>query len=285
MYSAGGALPRQETDLPGREWNLLHPHFPHSVMTYLQKKCFVLDMDGTVYLGNIPIQGAVRFIIDHWDDLDFFFLSNNTSKGPETYLKKLGSMGIPATRERILSPTEPLVEYLRAQGIGCAYLVGNRDYAETLASAMPELRFSAKDAQAVILAYDTELTYEKLTASAHLLQNPAVRYFATHPDLVCPDPAGPLPDVGSFIALYEKAVGRVPEKIFGKPDPYILSPLMKQYAKEEMVMVGDRLSTDKKLAENAGIDFVLVLSGEARQEDLAHEAVQPWRVVDDLGAL
>jgi Predicted sugar phosphatases of the HAD superfamily len=261
------------------------PFFPYSIMAYLQKKCFVLDMDGTVYLGNIPIQGAVRFIIDHWDDLDFYFLSNNTSKGPGTYLKKLGSMGIPATRERILSPTEPLVEYLCAEGIDCAFLVGNRDYAETLARAMPELRFSATDAQAVILAYDTELTYEKLTVSAHLLQNPAVRYFATHPDLVCPDPAGPLPDVGSFIALFEKAVGRVPEKIFGKPDPYILSPLMNRYAREEMVMVGDRLSTDKKLAENAGIDFVLVLSGEARLEDLAHEAVQPWRVVEDLGEL
>ena len=254
-------------------------------MAYCEKKCFVLDLDGTVYLGDIPIDGAVRFIVEHWNDLDFYFLSNNTSKGPESYLKKLGSMGIPATRERLLSPTGPLVEYLRAEGMGCVYLVGNRDYARTLALAMPELRFSESRAQAVILAYDTELTYEKLAHSALLLQNPAVRYFATHPDCVCPDPAGPLPDVGSFIALYEKAVGRVPEKIFGKPDAHILSPLLQRYAREEMVMVGDRLSTDKKLAENAGIDFVLVLSGEARREDLAHEAVQPWRVVGTLGDL
>jgi len=253
--------------------------------TYLGKKCFVLDMDGTVYLGNIPIEGAVRFITDHWDDLDFYFLSNNTSKGPETYIKKLNGMGIPATRERILSPTEPLVEYLRAEYISRAYLVGNRDYAAALAAAMPELILTADGAQAVILAYDTELDYAKLTISCHLLQRPDVAYLATHPDLVCPDPAGPLPDAGSFMALYEKATGRLPERIFGKPDPYILSPLLSKYRKEEMVMVGDRLSTDKKLAENACIDFVLVLSGEATRRDLYVETLQPWRVVETLGDL
>ena len=254
-------------------------------MTYLGKKCFILDLDGTVYLGNNPIEDAVRFIRAHWDDLDFYFLSNNTSKGPDAYIRKLTGMGIPATRERLLSPTEPLVEYLREVAISRAYLVGNRDYTATLAEAMPELSLTADGAQAVILAYDTELDYAKLTISCHLLQRPNVAYLATHPDLVCPDPDGPLPDVGSFMALYEKATGRLPERIFGKPDPYILSPLLAKYFKEEMVMVGDRLATDKKLAENAGIDFVLVLSGEATRRDLYAEALQPWKVVETLGAL
>ena len=254
-------------------------------MTYLGKKCFILDLDGTVYLGNHPIEGAVRFIIAHWENLDFYFLSNNTSKGPQTYIKKLTGLGIPATFERLLSPTEPLVEYLRAAAISRAYLLGNRDYAATLKGAMPELNLTADGAQAVILAYDTELDYAKLTISCHLLQRPDVVYLATHPDLVCPDPDGPLPDVGSFMALYEKATGRLPERIFGKPDPYILSPLLAKYRKEEMVMVGDRLATDKKLAENAGIDFVLVLSGEATRRDLYAESSQPWKVVETLGDL
>ena len=254
-------------------------------MAYLGKTCFVLDMDGTVYLGDIPIRGAVDFIREHWDTLDFHFLSNNTSKGPDTYINKLTGMGIPATRDRILAPTTPLVEHLRRAGIGKAYLVGNRDYTATLAAAMPELALTAIGAEAVILAYDTELTYEKLVVSAHLLQKPEVAYLATHPDLVCPDPAGPLPDVGSFIALYEKATGRLPEHVFGKPDPHVLAPLLAKYPKERMVMVGDRLSTDKKLAENAGIDFILVLSGEATREDAEKEAVQPWRIVENLGLL
>ena len=79
----------------------------------LNKKCFVLDLDGTVYLGDIPIQESVDFIIRHWNDIDFQFLSNNTSKSPATYVSKLTKMGIPATLDRILSPVTPLVAHLR----------------------------------------------------------------------------------------------------------------------------------------------------------------------------
>ena len=60
------------------------------------KRCIVLDMDGTIYMGDNPIEGAVAFVQRHWEDVDFFFLSNNTSKAPETYIKKLNGMGIPA---------------------------------------------------------------------------------------------------------------------------------------------------------------------------------------------
>ncbi len=251
----------------------------------MKKDCFVLDLDGTVYLGDIPIAGTVDFIRRHRADLDFYFLSNNTSKSPESYLAKLGRMGVETDFGHMLSPTRPLVEHLRGAGIRRAYLVGNRDYRSTLQAAMPELELTGEGAQAVILAYDTELSYEKLAVSARLLHRPEVAFFATHPDLVCPDPAGPLPDVGSFIALYEKAVGRAPQKIFGKPDPLVLAPLLEKYPRERMVMVGDRLMTDKKLAENAGIDFILVLSGEASLEDVRREAVQPWKTLRDLSEL
>ncbi|MDR1828411.1 MAG: HAD-IIA family hydrolase [Methylobacteriaceae bacterium] len=254
-------------------------------MSIENKTCFVLDLDGTVYLGNNPIPGAVAFIRNHWASIDFYFLSNNTSKGLETYITKLNRMGIAATPERFLSPTEPLVHYLRAGGLTRAYLVGNADYTRTLQNAMPELQLTETGAELVIIAYDTELTYHKLVVSAHLLQKPEVGFVATHPDLVCPDPAGPLPDVGSFLALYEKAVNRRPTHIFGKPDPKVLAPLLARYKRENMVMVGDRLSTDKKLAENAGIDFVLVLSGEATLEDLAGETVKPWKVLNHLGEI
>lgn len=253
-------------------------------MTSVVKKCFVLDLDGTVYLGDIPIAGTVQFIKENWEKIDFYFLSNNTSKSPWTYVKKLNSLGLVASLDHLLTPTTPLVEYLRQEEITRAYLVGNADYAAALAEAMPELTLTHENAQVVILAYDTELTYEKLCLSAWLLQKGAA-FVATHPDLVCPDPKGPLPDVGSFLALYEKATGRAPDHIFGKPNPHVLEPLLRKYRREEMVMVGDRLSTDKKLAENAGIDFILVLSGEATREDLAREQRQPWRVVNHLREL
>lgn len=254
-------------------------------MDLREKHCFVLDMDGTIYLGDIPIAGAVDFVRRHWDRLDFQFLSNNTSKSPESYVRKLNGMGIPATRERILSPVTPLVEYLRAEGIRTAYIVGNTDFQADLARRMPDLAQQEEGAQAVILAYDTELTYAKLCRSAVLLQKPEVRFLATHPDLVCPSPEGPLPDVGSFLALYETATGRRPDRIFGKPDPSVLAPLLVRHPLEHMVMVGDRLSTDKLLAENARMDFILVLSGEATRKDLETEQRQPSLVVEHLGML
>jgi ribonucleotide monophosphatase NagD (HAD superfamily) len=135
----------------------------------------------------------------------------------------------------------------------------------------------------VVLAYDTQLSYAKLAASCLLLQRPGVRFLSTHPDLICPSARGPLPDTGSFVKLYEAATGRLPERVFGKPDPAILAPLLRRFRPEEMVMVGDRLSTDKVLADNAGIDFILVLSGEARRADLAALERQPALVVEDLG--
>ena len=83
--------------------------------------------------------------------------------------------------------------------------------------------------------------------------------------------------MGSFLALYATATGRRPERIFGKPDATLLSGLLQRYAPENMLMVGDRLSTDKLLAENAGIDFLLVLSGEAWRSDLPGlSASRPW---------
>ncbi|MDD2966809.1 MAG: HAD-IIA family hydrolase [Desulfovibrionaceae bacterium] len=252
-------------------------------MDWATKRCIVLDMDGTVYLGHIPIEGAVAFIREQWQHFGFYFLSNNTSKAPDTYVHKLNSMGIPATKAHLLSPAEPLVNFLREQGIHTAYLVGNSDFVRDMHERMPELRQQEAGAQAVILAYDTELTYEKLARSALLLQNEQVLFLATHPDFVCPSPEGPLPDVGSMIKLYEAATGRVPQHIFGKPDPAVLAPLLARYSRESMVMAGDRLMTDKKLAENAGIDFILVLSGEATREDAAKESVQPTLIVEHLG--
>lgn len=251
-----------------------------------RKRCFVFDLDGTVYLGDRPIAGTVDFIRRYQSSKDIFFLTNNTSKSLGDYVDKLARIGLSVGIERILSPLIPLCDYLSREGITRIYPVGNAAFRRFLQATMPALQFGAgEDCQAVVLAYDTELTYDKLASSCLLLQRPEVRFLSTHPDLVCPSPAGPLPDTGSFVKLYEAATGRLPEKVFGKPDPTILSPLLARFAQDEMVMVGDRLTTDKLLAENAGIDFILVLSGEAKRGDLAGLARQPTLVVEDLGGV
>lgn len=254
-------------------------------MELANKNCFVFDLDGTVYLGNAPIPGTIDFIKRNLGKKEIFFLTNNTSKNLADYIKKLAGFGIEVGIDRLLSPLLPLVEHLRENGIDHIYPVGNASFQAFLRERLPNVVFTADDdCQAVVLAYDTELTYQKLATSCLLLQRPEVRFLSTHPDLVCPSDKGPLPDTGSFVKLYEAATGRLPELVFGKPNTLVLSPLQKRFAPDEMVMVGDRLTTDKLLAENAGIDFILVLSGEAKREDLPALQRQPTLVVDDLGA-
>jgi len=250
------------------------------------KKCFVFDLDGTVYLGDVPIQGTIDFIRRNLGRKEIFFLTNNTSKSLTEYVRKLERLGIEVGLDRILSPLLPLVAHLEAQGIERIYPVGNASFQAFLRERLPGIVFSSgPDCQAVVLAYDTELTYEKLATSCLVLQRPEVHFFATHPDLVCPSAQGPLPDTGSFIKLYEAATGRLPELVFGKPNTAVLGSLLERFAQRDMVMVGDRLMTDKVLAENAGIDFILVLSGEAQRSDLPALERQPTLVVDDLGSL
>lgn len=251
-----------------------------------KKRCFVFDLDGTVYLGDSPIQGTIDFIKRNQGWKEIFFLTNNTSKSLVEYTKKLARFGLEVTVERILSPLLPLVNHLQEHGIHHIYPVGNASFRAFLLERMPGLVFTdGADCQAVVLAYDTELTYEKLATSCLLLQRREVRFLSTHPDLVCPSDHGPLPDTGSFVKLYEAATGRLPELVFGKPNTRVLAPLLQRFRQDEMVMVGDRLSTDKLLAENAGIDFILVLSGEAKRDDLHPLDRQPTLVLDDLGSL
>jgi HAD superfamily hydrolase (TIGR01450 family) len=255
-------------------------------MDISRKKCFAFDLDGTVYLSDRPIQGTIDFILRNLERREIFFLTNNTSKNLDDYIKKLAGFGIVVGLERILSPLLPLTDYLLEHELRHIYPVGNTSFLAYLKGHIPDIDFTAgDDCQAVVLAYDTELTYKKLSESCLLLQRSEVRFLSTHPDMVCPSLKGPLPDVGSFVRLYEGVTGRLPEVIFGKPDTIILSPLLKRFRREEMVMVGDRLSTDKVLAENAGIDFILVLSGEAKREDLPGLERQPTLVVNDLGDL
>ncbi|WP_462325736.1 HAD-IIA family hydrolase [Desulfoplanes sp.] len=253
----------------------------------LEKQCFIFDLDGTVYLGDHPIPGTVKFIRDHWQNKDFFFLTNNTSKNLNTYLARLHGLGIPATMDRIISPLIPLVDHLRENALLAVYPVGNTEFCAYIREHLPECVFTDDPARckAVLLGYDTELTYKKLRTSCLLLQNRNIAFLATHPDRVCPSPEGPLPDTGSFIALYESATGRAPDIIFGKPNTIVLERLLQTYLPRDMVMAGDRLYTDMVLARNAGMDSILVLSGESSQEDVDACPDKPTWVLPDLGVI
>ncbi len=253
-------------------------------------RCFVLDLDGTVYVGDRPIRGTVEFINRTAQERAFYFVTNNTSKLPEEYLIKLNSMGITTDTDHVVTPLAPLIAYIQSHDIRNVYLLGNVRLETYLHQWIPDLQLTTDPdvCEALIVAYDTELTYDKLRNAAVLLQqSPRLPFLATHGDLVCPAEEGFVPDCGCILSVLEQTTGRRPTEVFGKPSPRLLEHVTEQCGRDRMAIVGDRLYTDGKMARNVGCSFICVLSGETTREqieDLSEEEF-PSLIVKDLGEL
>ena len=168
-------------------------------------KAVFLDLDGTIYLGGELIDGALDFL-KRCDDQGVmrFFLSNNSSRSVDQYVKKLEKMGIPATSDDVLLSTHDCIAWLKRNNITETYCVGTQGMCEMLEAEGVSTR--SADPQYVVLGYDTETNYERLE-SASLYLHAGVPLMASHPDMVCPSPDGGLPDVGAFLALFKATTG------------------------------------------------------------------------------
>lgn len=268
-----------------------------------KKKAFVCDLDGTLFMGGQPIKGAVDFVIESTksERFSFFYLTNNTSKTPEEYMTKISGAAIPVKPEQILTPLITLEAYIREKGYKSVYLLANEKVVshmeKRLADVGVSFEFDPEKNELIALAYDKELTYAKLADATSLwnMRNvppspmcpvrtenkEPIDFVATHPDNCCPSERGPIPDVGGMLKFLEITNGMEPTHVFGKPSPSLLKTLLDRFAPEEIAVVGDRLYTDKAIADNAGVDFVCVLSGETTKEDLEkYTGTAPAIVVD-----
>jgi HAD superfamily hydrolase (TIGR01450 family) len=261
-----------------------------SRFTLSDTHCFVLDLDGTVYVGGRPIRGTVEFIERNAHKKAFYFVTNNTSKLPEDYRLRLNAMGITTDSDHVITPLAPLIEHMQVHSIQNVYLLGNARLEAYLRKALPELRLTADPdvCDALIVAYDTELTYDKLRHAAVLLQqNPRLPFLATHGDLVCPTEDGFVPDCGCILTMLEQTTGRRPDVVFGKPSARLVERTTERCGRDHMAIVGDRLYTDGRMARNVGCSYVCVLSGETTREQIdgLGEDEFPTLIVKDLGDL
>ena len=227
-----------------------------------------LDLDGTMYLGSDLIPGAIDFL-DRCSErgVQRFFLSNNSSRSVSQYLKKLDGFGIPATADDVLLSTHDLISWLHGFDYDRVYLVGTEGMRQMLEDE--GLTMDAENPEIVVLGYDTEIKYEKIsTASIHM--HKGVPMVVSHPDVVCPSPDGGLPDTGAFMAMFEATTGVKPIHVCGKPEPGMILHRIKSLGLDpaRCAMVGDRLYTDMAMATRAGVNGILVLSGEATMEDV-----------------
>jgi len=252
---------------------------------FQNKKIVFLDMDGTIYLGEKLIQGTDIFLSAlRKKGIKYYYLSNNSSRSKADYVSKLKHLGIPATTEEIILSTDGVIDFLHNRKTENTYVVGTQSMKDMFLQAGIEV--DSQNPAYIVLGFDIELDYEKIRTAALFLQK-GIPMLATHKDLVCPTQDGPIPDIGSMLALFETATGKIPEKIFGKPNTGMLDYIIKKHktTPDELVIIGDRIYTDMEMATQIGCDFILVLSGETQTKDLPQLKSQPTLVVENLSQL
>ena len=256
--------------------------------TLKEKRLFLLDMDGTIYLDEDLFPGTLPFLNRVKENGGrYLFLTNNSSRSVKTYIEKLNRLGIPAEAEDFLTSTNALIEDLKGRPpYKLCYAFGTAAFRQQLSDAgIPITDKLSDDIDCLLIGFDTELTFQKLE-DACILLNRGVDFIATNPDWVCPTWYGSVPDCGSVCEMLFRATGRCP-RVIGKPQPSMALLAMEKfgYAKEEAVMIGDRLYTDIACGVNAGIDTVFVLSGEGTLADLEVSDVKPTWVMQDISAV
>lgn len=245
--------------------------------------CFALDMDGTIYLGEQWIEGALDFLCEvERVGKTYYFLTNNSSKSPKIYVEKLKQMGLAVSGNQIVTSGQATIHYVKKHYAGKrVFLLGNEMLTEEF---MEEgIHLDDKDPEVVVVGFDTSLTYDKMCMVCDHIRA-GLPYLSTHPDLNCPTEHGFIPDAGAIHAFIHASTGRWPDRIIGKPNGEIMSYLTERALvnKSQTAMVGDRLYTDVAAGVQNGYTGILVLSGEATMKDVETSEVVPDLIFDSL---
>jgi 4-nitrophenyl phosphatase len=253
----------------------------------------VFDLDGTVYLGDQLLPGAGRLVGElRRRGLTVRFLSNNPTRDPGQYAAKLAGLGLPTPVGEIVNTVVAMTRWLRDNAPGAVvYPIGEPPLVRALERAGIAISSDPAEIDIVIASYDRTFTYEKLQIAFDAIwYHRRARLVATNPDRFCPFPGGRgEPDSAAIIAAVEACTGVSCEANVGKPNPAMLHAALAgtDLALGDCVMVGDRLSTDIRMATDAGMPAALVLTGDTRAEDLAGlaPAARPDFVLDRIDRL
>ena len=239
-------------------------------------KCFLLDMDGTFYLGDRAIDGSLEFIDKvRATGRDYLFLTNNSSHNAQFYVERLRRMGLDTDRRHILTSGEATCAILNARfpGKRC-FVLGNEYLVEEFREA--GIPVDAERPEVVVAGFDTTLDYDKLWRACDLVRA-GLPFVATHPDFNCPTETGFMPDIGAILAFIEASTGRRPDMVVGKPNPGIVDAALRRtgLTADKLAMVGDRLYTDIETGLQNGMLSILVMSGETTEAMLAASKTIP----------
>ena len=240
-------------------------------------------MDGTLYHGERPIPGAAEFVSElRARGIPFRFLTNNSSHPRAFYRDRLVRIGFRAETEEVLTSTLATVRYMkRAHNGENGFVIATPEVKEEIREAGIQTDFHGTPDN-VLLTFDTTIDYQKINRGYHYILEGA-GLIATHPDDVCPTESSYDVDIGPFIRLFESLTGKKAE-VVGKPNRLMLEMAADEMgvSPSDVVMVGDRLSTDIRMGADAGTRTVLVLSGETDADMMARSPVKPTFAVGSV---
>ncbi|MBC9705343.1 MAG: TIGR01457 family HAD-type hydrolase [Enterococcus sp.] len=246
-------------------------------------KGYLIDLDGTIYRGTEPIPAGKRFVVElQKRNLPFIFVTNNTTKSPETVANRLANeFDIHVEPKTVYTATLATIDYMKADNKGNkVYVIGEAGLIDLILESGFE--WEEADPDYVVVGLDNYLTYEKVVKATLAIQKGAT-FIGTNPDKNIPTERGLLPGAGSVISFVETATQTPPIHI-GKPEAIIMDKAVEQLGlkKEEVVMVGDNYETDIQAGIRNGIDTLLVLSGFTKKEDIPNLPIPATHVLDSL---
>lgn len=249
----------------------------------MEKKGFLIDVDGVIYKGSEPIPGAVEFINGLREKgLPFLFLTNNSQRTSRDVCYKLNKMGFRVNDTDIFTCAMATARYLASKkGNGTAYVIGEGGLLTELYNA----GYSIVDDQPdyVIIGEGRTIMLESVDKAINMIMKGA-KLIATNLDPNCPVADGKYrAGCGALVAMLEFASG-IKAFSVGKPSPVMMRMARKalQLTTDETVMIGDTMGTDILGAGSMGFTTVLTLSGVTRKEDLVHFGYSPDFIIHSI---
>lgn len=255
-----------------------------------EKRLFLFDIDGTIAVGDTLYHGT-RPLLDYIQSIGgkAYYITNNSTRSNADYVRKFrDSFGLETTEEQFVSSGYMTLRFLQQNySQDRIYVLGTASYiAELRRNGLHITEEPDTGIACMVVAYDSELTYQKLINACKLLSTTDIPFYGTNPDLCCPIDFGFIPDCGSICQMITNSTGRTP-KYLGKPNPEIVKLCQKNSGFDDIqtLVVGDRLYTDIACGINAGVDTCVLYTGEATPEEVAHTPYRPTHAFNDIQSL
>lgn len=266
---------------------------PDMVTTVKNYQAYLFDLDGTVYLGDEILPGALETINSlSSGGAHIRYVTNNPTNTPENYARKLRGLGVTADVEQVVTSITATIAWLTSNAPeSFVFPIGEQPLVDALETAGIPVSEDPAEIDIVLASFDRTFDYRKLQIGFDALWfHGRAELMATNPDMYCPYPGGwGEPDAGAIIAALEASTGVRTSRVFGKPSPLLaqmaLGTIPHPPQASDVIFVGDRLATDIAMGQAAGMDTALVLTGDSTREEAAALPVGPTWIIDGLPGL